>query len=398
MTRSLAIAAYLAGLGSPERPRDPTEQPPRPPGTIIWARCSHPDQLTAIETLDRKLSEDGDPVRVIATLSDWNPVYADRSLPEPRGRPDIRRFIDHWQPVMGIWVRGDLDPILLAEMANAKIATLFVDATAAGLDDVAGKWVPGAMRSMLSQFEAVLALDQNAADRLIQAGTPAETVLITGAMEDCAPTLPCNEAERNELATAIGTRPVWLAAAASLDECKDIARAHAVASRRAHRLLLIFVPKNKVMAGHITGEFRKYGFNVALRSSQPEPTEITQVYVVNTEEELGLWYRVAPITYLGGTLDGGGCRDPFEAAALGSAVLYGPQVSPYQRHATRLNAAGASRLIRSASDLGPTVESLLAADQTAQLAHAAWDVTSRGASVTNRIAAFIQLRLEELVQ
>lgn len=397
MARSLAIAAYLASLGSSGRPNNPTEQPPRPTGTIIWARCSHADQLTAVETLDRKLAEDGDPVHVIATLLNWSSDFADRALPEPVGRTEIRKFISHWRPVMGLWVKGDLDPILLAEMDKADVPMMFVDASAEGLDDVAGTWVPGAMRSILSQFEAVLALDQNAADRLIHAGTPADTVLVTGAMEDCAPTLPCNEAERSEITRAIGTRPVWLAAAASLDECSVIADAHRIASGRAHRLLLIFVPQQAVMAPHIARSMRERGFYVALRSEEPEPSEMTQVYVVDTEEELGLWYRIAPITYLGGTLTGGGCRDPFEAAALGSAVLYGPQVAPFRRHAARLNAAGASMLIRSGADLGPSVESLLAADKAAELAHAAWDVTSRGATVTNRIASFIQLRLEELV-
>jgi len=398
MARSLAIAAYLASLGSSDRRTDITEQPPRPTGSIIWARCSHADQLTAIETLDRKLAEDGDPVHVIATLNDWTTDHAERALPEPKGRAEIRKFITHWQPVMSVWVKGDLDPILLAEMQSADIPALFVDATAEGLEDVAGKWVPGAMRSMLSQFEAVLALDQNAADRLIHAGTPAGAVLVTGAMEDRAPTLPCDEAARNEFAAAIGTRPVWLAAAAPLDEYDDIARAHKIASRRAHRLLLIIVPQNAGMSSRVAAKMRDRGFNVTLRSEDAAPSEITQVHIIDTEEDLGLWYRIAPITYLGGTLGGGGCRDPFEVAALGSAVLYGPQVTPYQRHATRLNAAGASRLIRSGADLGPAVESLLAADKSAELAHAAWDVTSRGAGVTNRIVALIQLRLEELVR
>ena len=397
MARSLAIAAYLAGLGSSDRPKNLSEQPPRPEGTVIWARCSHPDQFNAVETLNRKLSEDGDPVYVVATLLDWNPVFAERALPEPRGRENIRSFIAHWKPVMIVWVKGDLDPILLAEMSAAKISTILVDATAEGLDHIAGTWVPGAMRSLLSHFEAVLTLDQNAADRLIKAGTPEDTVLVTGAMEDSAPVLPCIEAERSDVAKAIGTRPVWLAAAAQLDETDDLGAAHMVASRRAHRLLLIVVPKHSVMAFPIAEKMRERGFNVAMRSKEPEPSEITQVYIVDTDEELGLWYRVAPITYLGGTLKGGGCRDPFEVAALGSAVLYGPMVDPFQRHAARLNAADASRLIRSSADLGPTVESLLSADKTAQLAHAAWDITSRGANVTNRIAAFIQLRLEELV-
>jgi 3-deoxy-D-manno-octulosonic-acid transferase len=397
MARSLAIAAYLAGLGSHDRNNAEIEQPPRPAGTIIWARCSHPDQLTAIETLDRKLAEDGDPIHVVATLQRWTPDMAARALPEPHGRRDIRKFIAHWRPVMSVWVKGDLDPILLAEMHTAEIPSIFVDATADGLDEVAGKWVPGARRSMLSQFEAVLALDQNAADRLIYAGTPAENVLVTGAMEDCAPTLACSERERNEIAKAIGTRPVWLAASAPFEECGYIAQAHDAASKRAHRLLLIIIPKHPEDAARISKDMSERGFNVALRSEEPEPSEITQVYVVDTDEELGLWYRIAPITYLGGTFDGLGCRDPFEVAALGSAVLYGPQVAPYQRHAARLNAAGASRLLRSGGDLGPAVETLLAADKTAELAHAAWDVTTRGAAVTNRIAALIQLRLEELV-
>lgn len=397
MARSLLIAAYMANLGASDRPKKLAEQPPRPPGTIIWARCSSPDQLTAVETLDRKLAEDGDPVHIIATLNNWTPDHASRALPEPKGKDSIRAFIAHWQPTMGVWVRGDLDPILLAEMRAAGISLILVDATGEGLDHVAGTWVPGSMRSMLSQFEAVLALDHQAAEQLIRAGTPDDKVLVTGAMEDCGPTLPCDEDERQATAEAIGTRPVWLAAAANLDETKELCQAHLEASRRTHRLLLVVVPQNPVIGFTFAEDIRQLGLQVARKSKEPQPSDVTQVYVIDTRDELGMWYRIAPITYIGGSLKGGKCRDPFEATALGSAVIYGPQIAPFQQRAARLNAAGASRLLRTSNDLGPAVESLLAPDKAAALAHAAWDVTSRGANVTNRIAAFIQLRLEELV-
>jgi 3-deoxy-D-manno-octulosonic-acid transferase len=216
-------------------------------------------------------------------------------------------------------------------------------------------------------------------------------------MEDCAPTLPCNETERSELAKAIGTRPVWLAAAAQADEWDDLCIAQKIASRTAHRLLSIIVPANPDDAATMADQMCALGFQTALRSEQYDPSDVTQIYIVDTDEELGLWYRIAPITYMGGTVYGGPCRDPFEATALGSAVVYGPHVVPFQRRATRLNEAGASRLIRTGAELGPAIESLLSVDKTAELAHNAWDVTSRGANVTNRIAAFIQLRLEELV-
>ncbi len=396
MARSLTIAAYLAGLGANERPVGSMAQPDRPPGVVIWARCSHPDQLTAIRTLGRKVSEDGDPIHIIATLRDRHKVPNAKALPEPVGKDGIRAFIDHWKPAMTIWVRGDLDTILLQELHAANMHCILVDANGEGLEAVAGGWVPGAMRSLLSQFEAVLALDGNAADRLVRAGAPQDVVLVMGAMEDCEPALPCDDTERQEFTDAIGTRPVWLAAAAQLNDSKDIARAHRKASHRTHRLLLVIVPANPDEAIEFARRMRAEGFHVKRRSREEQPNEPTQVYIIDTEEELGLWYRVAPITYLGGTLHGGGCRDPFEATSLGSAVLYGPQVAPYQRHAARLNAAGASRLLRSGNDLGPAVEYLLSADKTAELAHAGWDVTSRGADVTNRIAAYLQNRLEEL--
>ena len=396
MARSLSIAAYLANLGSNDQPDQVADLPPRPDGTVIWARCSSPDQLTAVETLGRKLSADGDPIHMVLTLRDWDATYADRAMLEPHGKEQIRRFLAHWQPSMCVWVSGELDAALMAELQGANLNCILVDATSEGLDHVSGRWVPGAMRSLLSQFEAVLALDQIAADRLVKAGAPVEKIIITGAMEDCAPILPCSETERTEVANAIGTRPVWLGAGVPLDEWEALCIAHQIASRRAHRLLLVVVPQNDEQVNELVQNMQARGFKVAKRSEQPDPEDPTQIYIVDTDEEIGLWYRIAPITFMGGSLIGGHCRDPFEAAALGSAVLYGPLVSPHEKHAARLNAASASQLVRSGEDLGPAVEALLSADRAAQMAHTAWDVTSRGANVTNRIADFIQLRLEEL--
>ncbi len=397
MARSLSIAAYLASLGSADHANSPDAQPPRPTGTIIWARCSDVEQLTAIETLGRKLSEDGDPIQMIATLKDWEQTRSERALPEPKGKENVRKFINHWQPLMVVWLRGDFDLVVLEEIRSAKVPSILVDANGDGLDLVVAGWVPGALKSVLSGFEAILTLDNPAADRLIRAGAPPERILVTGAMEDSEPALLCDEEERNTLAKAIGTRPVWLAAGARLDECFDLCRAHREASRRAHRLLLIIVPADLDDADEFARATAEDGFYVTMRSDEMDPAETTQIYIVDTDEELGLWYRVSPITYVGGTLYGGGCRDPFEATALGSAVLYGPQIAPYQRHAARLNVAAASRLIRSADDLGGVVETLLSPDVTAEMAHAAWDVTSRGADVTNRVADYIRSRLEEMV-
>jgi len=105
---------------------------------------------------------------------------------------------------------------------------------------------------------------------------------------------------------------------------------------------------------------------------------------------------MSPITYLGGTLTGGPCRNPYEAATLGSAVLHGPDIAPYQGQVRRLGEANACVSLKSPDDLGDQVERLLAPDKTALIVHAAWEVTSRGAEVTARVAEAILAQLDEI--
>ena len=396
MARSLTIAAYLAGLGSPDRRSGTASPPPRPDGPVIWVRCSSADQLNAIASLNRKLTSQGDPVHLVTTVPDLTRRDAHRALPQPVGRAETKEFLAYWTPVMSVWVGGDLDTRLLAELRDAKVRNMMVNATADGLDTIVGRWVPGALRSLLSQFEAILAIDHANAERLIRAGANREVTIVAGAMEDCAPVLPCNENEQSEVVSVIGPRPVWLVANAHPDEADAIAEAHQTASRRAHRLLMIAVPRDQALIEPLAKALGTAGLTVELRSATDHLSEATQVYLVDTEEELGLWYRIAPVSYIGGTLAGTGASDPFAATTLGSAVIYGPQVAPFQKNANRLNAAGGSILLRKADDLGTAVDSLLSAEKAAKQAHIAWDVATQGANVTNRIAAYIQLRLEDL--
>ena len=60
MARSLSIAAFLASRGSADLPTRLLDYPARPDGVVIWARCTHADQLTAIETLGRKVTVEVD--------------------------------------------------------------------------------------------------------------------------------------------------------------------------------------------------------------------------------------------------------------------------------------------------------------------------------------------------
>jgi 3-deoxy-D-manno-octulosonic-acid transferase len=138
------------------------------------------------------------------------------------------------------------------------------------------------------------------------------------------------------------------------------------------------------------------GWQVARRSSEEEPDDEVQVYIADAPSEMGLWYRLAPVTFMGGSLYGGGSqRDPFEAAALGSAILHGPRPGAFVSGYARLTEARASRAVGSPVDLAEALADLMAPDRTARLAQAAWAVSSAGAEVTDRIVLAIRAIVEE---
>ena len=120
------------------------------------------------------------------------------------------------------------------------------------------------------------------------------------------------------------------------------------------------------------------------------PDETTQVILADDPEDLGLWYRLAPITFMGSSLitEAFG-SDPNEPAAHGSAILYGPNVRQYLETYSRFAKVGAARIVRDSATLAVAVQRLIPADQSAAMAHAAWDVATQSAAIMDRIVAMI---------
>lgn len=399
MSRSLSLSAYLALHRTGPDPADALPRPPRPAGPLVWIRTGGADQIDPVRALARRIRDDGDPIAFLVTCPDRAPdPSGDRGLHlarQPAGHQSAARaFVDHWRPDLTLWMRGDLDPVLLTETDRLNRPRLMIDATVRSLDAGSGTWLPGMLRGLLGRFDRLLAGSPEAAARLRKAGVPDNRIEIAGPLEDGAAVLDCSERERQDLAAILGTRPVWLAADLPAAEVDAVAAAHRHASRRTHRLLLILDLRDPAAGAATADRLRAQGFEVAVRSEGQEPTEATQIYIADTTGELGLWYRLAPITFLGGTLVGGSPRHPYEPARLGSALVHGPAIPPLDVHFQRLARAGASRAVISGAELGAAVETLLAPDKAARMAQAAWEVTSAGADATNRVIELIRHYLD----
>lgn len=280
--------------------------------------------------------------------------------------------------------------------------------TAAKLKKAVGRGVPmfhvsvnrqsGAHRypAYLKQFHTCLAASATEGEALRKFLSDSEAgVVISGPLTDTVHALGCNEAECDELAKLLGGRPVWLAVSVNSDEVAMVEAAHRKAFRSAHRLLLVLVPKSPDDAPGIVSALETNGWRVGLRSRGDEPDPDVQVYVADTEGELGLWYRLAPSTFIGGTfVPSSPPAEPFDPAALGSAVLHGPHTGNCPGRFQRLDAQGASILVMDANELGEAVITLLSPDKAASLAQAGWAATTESAHVVERLAELMHGVLE----
>lgn len=388
--RALSISAYLAYARSASAPGDAPIWPDRPPGPLVWGFAEDSDRHHALTSLGMRL------LAMRPEISFWlsgrgptRPGVTAAASPRDMSGEDLRQ-IRRLKPDVVLWAGQSLRPAVLTTLSESGSHLIALDLGDAPFTSHAPRWLPDPAPATLGLFDSLYTTGAAASRRIRRMGVETDRVHMAGPFLDTDAPLVCPDGVHEEIAPLIAGRPIWLAARLRVEETSDILQAHRQASRLAHRMLLILCPADAKAAQGIARLLSREQMRVCNWENGEMPDENTQVLLAGGPEELGLWYRLAPLAFLGGSLvSGGGGDDPFEAAALGAAILYGPNVSGHLSAYSRLVGAGAARIVRDADSLGTAVSQLASPDQAASMAHAGWDVISSGAQLVDRVLAEI---------
>ncbi|SHJ97710.1 3-deoxy-D-manno-octulosonic-acid transferase [Shimia gijangensis] len=401
MARSLGLSAYLA-FARREAPSLDRITDQRPDGQLLWLHSSDPVRVDCLARLALRLKAQRGNLNLMVTTSPGQPLP--RNAPKgvsvqicaSENPQDVKTFLDHWKPDACMWLGPWLRPGLISAAYRQSIPLFLLDADEPGLENRRWRLMPEPVRATLNQFERIFAHSKEAEYRMRRLTQEPRRVLASGPLLEDSPALPCNETDLEELASAIGGRPVWLASQVQIQELGTILDAHRSISRLSHRTLLVLVPDQASDAAAMTALCRDEGWRVGHWEDGDIPQSNTQILISDDKQALGLWYRVAPVTLMGSSLiSGHGGRNPLEPAALGSAILYGPGVRDYLDSYSRLAQAGAARIVKDASSLISALSLVTAPDQAATMAHAGWEVVSEGAEVSDQIIAVVQDALDQ---
>jgi 3-deoxy-D-manno-octulosonic-acid transferase len=375
----------------------------RPEGELVWFHAASVGESLALLELIRKLLDDRpDAVVLVTTGTVTSAEVMKERLPQGAvhqyipldAKAFVTRFLDHWRPDLAIWTESELWPTLICETHARGVPMVIVNARMSKASHDRWRFLRRMARSLLLRFEMALVQDDLTEIYLRRLGMPPERMEVTGTLKEGAAALPVNEAELSAIRTEFAGRPVWLAASTHEGEEKFALEAHRLARRTNPRLLLVLVPRHAERGDDIAKllQTEEWAFNRRSAGEEPEPE--SHVYLADTMGELGLWYRLAPISFVGGSWEPIGGHNPFEPAALGSAILHGPYVTNFVDIYQRLTEARAARLVTSPASLAESVDELLSPDRAAQMAHAAWEVVSAGSDVTERALEVIMDQLD----
>ncbi len=306
----------------------------RPQGKLIWMHGASVGEALSMIPLIDKILADAPKSKIMITTGTITSakIIASRITSNkvihqyiPIDHPNIvSSFLNHWQPDLVLWFESEFWPSMVSEIGNRKIPLILLNGRIS--DKSFKNWgkFNGLIKEMLSNFTLCLGQTPTDAERLKILG--AKKSASYGNLKYAASPLPFNQKELEAIRKSTGNRPLWLASSTHDNEEERITKIHKKLAKKHKNLLTIIVPRHPQRGPEILDNLQKTDskLNIGLRSKGDKISKATNIYIADTIGELGLFYRLAKIVFIGGSLVPHGGQNPLEPARLEDTVIIGP--------------------------------------------------------------------------
>jgi 3-deoxy-D-manno-octulosonic-acid transferase len=377
----------------------------RPHGPLLWIHGASVGEVLAAAALIEKLRELN--IRILLTSGTVTSaaIVAKRFPADiihqyvPYDSPRyVARFLDHWRPSLALFIESDLWPNLILSSAARRLPMVLINGRMSHRSFPRWRRVSSTISALLGRFDVCLAQSRADAERFAALGS--RNVVITGNLKLDVPAPPADFSKLERLMSVTRGRPVVVAASTHPGEEEILLDAHRTLAGFFPSLLTVIVPRHPARGEAIARMIADSGMRVAQRSREELPTAATAIYLGDTLGEMGLFYRLSPVVFMGGSLVAHGGQNPIEAIKLGASIVHGPHVFNFTDIYEALDGVGGARRADSQEALVKQLGQLLAdpAQRSASAAAADRVVVQLGGALARTLAALepylLQLRLE----
>jgi 3-deoxy-D-manno-octulosonic-acid transferase len=249
------------------------------------------------------------------------------------------RFVQHFQPRIGIMMETELWPNMAATCAKHSVPLVIANARMSKKTYSQTKKFEALARPAYQSIAAVWPQSAADADRFAKLGAPVAGIF--GNLKFDA------QVDASQLATGKNWRlsinkPVVMFASSREGEELQLLQ---YLQKTTSNVQWLIVPRHPQRFGEVAALIEKQGFKVSKRSDwsgEPTALDANTIWLGNSLGEMALYYAMSDMALLGGSFEPLGGQNLIEAAACGCPVVMGPSVFNFAEAAALAIQAGAA--------------------------------------------------------
>jgi 3-deoxy-D-manno-octulosonic-acid transferase len=312
----------------------------------------------------------------------------------------VRRALNTLRPRAIILVEAELWPNLLWQAQDRDIPLYLVNARLSERSFKGYGRFSSVFRPIFSKFRAVGCQQASDAQRLAALGFPAEAVRTVGNMKfdaaqaDARLDVPGMLRQIGVPANA----KLLVAGSTHAGEEAILADMWPRLRRRFPDLFLVLVPRHFERAKEAGQELASRGIPFVYRSEVTGETQFppgrVECLLVNSTGELKCFYEQATLVFVGKSLAAKGGQSPIEPAALGKAMVFGPNMQNFKAVVAAFLAEQGALQVPDAAGLEQALIELLADDRRrSEMGARALEVVRKNRGATERTVRLITERM-----
>ncbi|MDG6881662.1 3-deoxy-D-manno-octulosonic-acid transferase [Phocoenobacter uteri] len=311
----------------------------------------------------------------------------------------VKKYLNFIQPKAIIVVETELWPNLIAQAHQQKIPFIIANARlsprSAKRYGAIKKW----LAPMFNNIELIMAQDTVSADRYLELGVKPQKLVNTGNLKF---DLNVNEQQYQEIKETIKSlnitdRPIWVAGSTHEGEETLLLETHKQLLKTYPNLILILVPRHPERFNSVAETVEQSNLHFIRRSANQPLTNETSVLLGDTMGEMMLFYGMADIAFVGGSLIKHGGHNPLEPIAFKIPVISGGHTYNFTEIYEKLkNVNGFIEVASDVDKLTQAVEFLLKnANERQQIGEAGFQVLKENQGALQRHLDLLKPYLEE---
>ena len=330
----------------------------RGPGKLIWFHGSSVGELLSIMPLVEKLEKNKNISQILLTSSTLSSSKVFEKFKFKKTVHQffpidsnflINKFLNYWKPSSVFFIESEIWPNTIINIKNRNIKLVLLNGRITKKTFNKWKKIQNFSKSLFSKFD--ISLSQNDETKIFLKKLGAKKIKKIGNLKFSKSNLIRKDVINYKNYKFLTKKKIIFGAISThFDEELFCGKIHLVLKKKYKDFISIIIPRHVNRVLEIKNDLEKIGLKVYLHSSNINPKNKFDIYLVDTYGETGFFLKICKIVYLGGSIIKRGGQNPLEAARAGCKVIHGENVDNFKEIYKLLNKINISSKIKNTSD------------------------------------------------